>query len=125
TGAQTGTHPGRLHPYSGDRGASFVLSRPLAQGETVSVRVRIARQAPISFSFSVAQLATQPPVLDLPRLQPAKLDHFVSRPDLLAPRITVARRSPAASSGDIFRTPLPSPEVHPQSNNAITINPVG
>src|SRR5581483_3868736 len=25
TGAQTGTHPGRLHPYSGDRGASFVL----------------------------------------------------------------------------------------------------
>ena len=62
-------------------------------------------------------------MLDLPVTQPAKLDHFVSQPDLLAPRITVLKRS--RLGGDIFLTPLPSPVVHPESNNAISVNPVG
>jgi hypothetical protein len=124
TGAVSGSHPGRLRAYSGRRGASFVLDRPLTQGERVSVRVRIRGRAALSFSFAVAHLAPTPPVLDIPIFQPAKLDHFVSRPDLLPPQITV-HKSSGASTGDIFITPLPSPVVHPESNNAITIHPVG
>ena len=92
TGALSGGHPGRLRAYSGHRGASFVLDRPLTQGERVSVRVRIRGRAPLSFSFAVAHLAPTPPVLNIPIFQPTKLQHFVSRPDLLPPKITVLRR---------------------------------
>ena len=80
--------------------------------------------APVAFSFTVARLGAIQPVLNLPIRQPAKLDHFVSAPSLLAPRITVAKGSSSAA-GDIFLAPLPSPEIHPQSNNALTIHPVG
>jgi hypothetical protein len=125
TGTVSGAHAGRLEPYSGGRGASFVLTRPLTQGERVSVLLRVADRAPIRFSFTVARLAPVPPVLDLPLTQPAKLDHFVSEPGLQAPLITVSRRSRRATARDILLTPLPTPEVHPESNNAITIHPVG
>jgi Arylsulfotransferase (ASST) len=123
-GARSGVHSGSLKPYSGRRGASFVLKRPLDQGERVAVRVRIAGRAPIAFSFTVARLAVSPPVLDIPVIQLAKLDRFVTLPFLLAPRIKVNRGS-ASAGGDIFLTPLPSPVVHPESNNTITIKPVG
>jgi hypothetical protein len=124
TGAVSGAHPGTIRAYSGGRGASFLLDRPLTQGERVTVRARIRGRAALSFSFGVARLAPTPPVLSIPISQPAKLQHFVSRPDLLPPQITVHRRA-ADSTGDIFITPLPSPVVHPESNNAITIHPVG
>lgn len=124
SGSLSGPHAGSLRRYSGGRGASFVLSRPLTQGERVAVRIRIAGHKRIAFSFTVARLAAGPPVLDVPVTQPAKLDHFVSRPDLLAPRITVLKRD-RHLRGDIFLTPLPSPTVHPESNNAISIKPVG
>ncbi len=123
-GALSGAHPGTLKAYSGRRGASFLMRRPLDQGERVAVRVRIAGRRPIGFSFTVAHLAAIPPVLDIPVIQPAKLDHFVGLPFLLPPRIAVHRGS-GSPGGDIFLTPLPSPVVHPESNNAITIKPVG
>ena len=61
---------------------------------------------------------------NIPLLQPAKLDHFVSQPTLLPPQITV-HRGAGAPGGDIFLTPLPSPVIHPESNNVLTIHPVG
>jgi hypothetical protein len=64
------------------------------------------------------------PLLSINRSQPSKLDHFVSAPDLLAPRIDVLRPGDGLA-GDILLTPLPSPVVHPQSNNVLTISPVG
>jgi hypothetical protein len=123
-GSASGLHPGAFHAYSGGRGASFVLSRPLAQGERVAVLLGIAGRAQVAFSFTVARLGPTPPVLNLPALQPAKLSHFISRSDLLPPRITVYKGS-GSSGGDVFLAPLPSPAVHPGSNNAITIRPVG
>jgi Arylsulfotransferase (ASST) len=123
-GFDTGLHVGRLHRYTGNRGASFVLKHPLAQGEHVAVQIHIAGHKLIAFEFTVARLAPTPPVLDLPVIQPAKLDHFVSEPLLLAPRIKVLKPS-RHLGGDIFLTPLPSPVVHPESNNAISVNPVG
>ena len=124
TGSNTGRHAGRLRHYTGNRGASFVLQHPLAQGERVAVAIRIAGRKPIAFSFTVARLASGPPVLDIPVIQAAKLDDFVSQPYLLAPRIRVIKRS-RHLRGDIFLTPLPSPVVHPESNNAISVKPVG
>jgi hypothetical protein len=124
TGSLSGSHAGVLRPYSANRGASFVLRRPLTQGERVSVEIRLTDHRPITFMFAVARLAPTPPILNIPRTQPAKLQHFVSRPQLLPPRITVEKPAPHFA-GDLFLTPLPSPIVHPGSNNAISITPVG
>ncbi len=121
-GGSSGLHGGQFHAYSGRRGASFVLSRPLAQGESVSVKVRIKGRAPISDHFTVARLAVNQPVINIPTQQPAKLQHFVSAPGLLPPKMSVLKGSLAS---DVFLTPLPSPVVHPESNNALTISPVG
>ena len=104
-GSSSGLHRGAFLPYSGRRGASFVLSRPLEEGEHVSVAVRFAHRPPRKFSFRVANLAAVPPVLNIPKLQPSKLDHFVTEPQLLPPRISVRKGSLA---GDVFLTPLPS-----------------
>jgi hypothetical protein len=124
TGSASGLHPGALRAYSAKRGASFVPRRPLDQGERVSVLVRIDGRTPVAFSFTVARLGPMPAVINIPTRQPAKLSHFVSRPDLLPPRITVYKGSGGAG-GDVFLTPLASPTVHPQSKNPITIMPVG
>ncbi len=124
TGSSSGGHAGRLIGYSGGRGASFVPARPFAQSERVTAVVRIRGLAARRFSFSIAQLGPVQPVLSIDKRQPPKLDHFVSEPGLLPPKITVLK--PANSlPGDIFLTPLPSPVVHPESNNAISIMPVG
>ncbi len=120
----SGVHPGRLRSYSGDQGASFLLDRPLLQGEHVAVTVRIRGRRPIRYGFGVAHLATIPPPLSVSKLQPAKLDHFVTLPSLLAPRITIDLPDPHLG-GDIFLTPLPSVIIHPESNNELSLNPVG
>lgn len=124
TGSASGLHGGALHDYSGRRGASFVLSRPLQQGERVAVLIRVAGRRRIAFSFTVARFAAAPPILNVPVDQPAKLDHFVSEPSLLPPRIAVDEGA-SAVKGDIFLTPLPSPIVDPNSNNELTVHPVG
>jgi Arylsulfotransferase (ASST) len=124
TGATSGAHAGRLRAYSGARGASFVPLKPFVQGERVAVVVRIRGRAASRVSFTVAHLGAVQPFLNLPNRQPAKLQQFVSRPDLAPPRISVLKRS-SGLSGDVFLTPLPSPIVHPGSTNVVTISPVG
>ena len=56
-GSQTGAHRGRLLAYSQGDGASFVPSRPFAEGERVSVhaRARIGRAVrPLIDGFAIA-----------------------------------------------------------------------
>ena len=87
--------------------------------------VRLRGRAPVRWSFTVARLAPHArPVLDVLTPQLNKLDHFVSQPALLPPRISV-RRGSSLGKRDIFLTPLPSPMIHPNSNNELTIDPVG
>ena len=124
TGSLSGRHPGALHAFRANRGASFVLRRSLTQGERVAVRIRISGRRPIRFSFTVARLAPTPPIIAVTKVQPAKLQRFVSDPLLLPPRIHVSRAE-GHLADDLFLTPLPSPIVHPGSDNAITVNPVG
>ncbi len=123
-GSLSGPHPGALHGYAASRGASFVLRRPLSQGERVAVRIRISGQRPIRFSFTVARLAPPPPIITADTAQVGKLQRFLSQPALLPPRIHVSKRDPGLKD-DLFLTPLPSPIVHPGSDNAITVDPVG
>jgi hypothetical protein len=126
TGQSSGAHSGRLRSYSGHRGASFVLNQPLSQGEPVSAVVRIRGRKPIRFGFSVATLGPPQSPLNLTSTQPDKLDHFATEPGLTPPQITLNRSSKRArGNGDVMLTPLPSPAVHPESNNTVTINPVG
>jgi hypothetical protein len=122
--SRTGKHSGRLHGYLAATGASFVPSVPFAQGERVTVSLRITGRRPIRFSFTVAHLGPIGPPLSIPVIQPAKLDRFVSAPGLLPPRVTVNRAAPGLA-GDIFLTPLPAPIIHPDNPNAISIKPVG
>jgi hypothetical protein len=123
-GSASGKHSGRLEPYSHDQGASFVLSQPLANGESVTATIHIKGLAPITDRFTVEHPGTTLPIVNIPKEQPAKLQHFVTDPKLLPPKIAV-HRGASKVPGDIFLTPLPSPEVHPNSNNELTINPVG
>lgn len=123
-GSVSGAHPGTLRTYSGDRGASFVLARPLTQGERVNVEIRIKGHIPIAFAFTVAELLPNPPIINIPATQPAKLQHFVTAKALLPPKIAVHKTGPTVVE-DLFLTPLPSPIVHPSAMNAISIKPVG
>ncbi len=95
TGAESGPHSGSLQPYSGKRGASFVLDQPLAEGESVEATVRVKGLKTKRFSFTVADLAPLGKPLNLKATQPDKLDHFVSEPELIPPQITVNQHVPA------------------------------
>jgi hypothetical protein len=64
------------------------------------------------------------PVLNLKKKQPDKLQHFISEPDLLPPRVDI-NKDVGGTRGRVFATPLPSPIVHPDSHNTIEIHPVG
>jgi hypothetical protein len=121
-GDASGDHAGKLRAYSGNRGASFLPDKPFAAGERVHVTLRLKGRKQRGWTFTVATAGRVPPVLTIRATQPDKLQHFVSEPALLPPQITVSRQGGA---GSIFLTPLPSPVVHPESDNAITISPVG
>jgi arylsulfotransferase ASST len=126
TGQTSGPHPGHLSSYSGHRGASFMLDQQLTQGEGVSVEIRIKGRKPIRYSFTVATLGPKQGPLTLTSTQPDKLDHFVTEPGLTPPKITINKSSKRArGNGKVLLTPLPSPVVHPGSNNTVTIKPVG
>jgi hypothetical protein len=120
-GDVTGAHPGQLRHYSNKNGASFFPSRPFAEGEHVKLVVRIEGRKPVQRSFDIAHLGRIQPPLDLDKTQPDKLQHFVSDPELLPPRISVYVRG--TTKGRIFMTPLPSPVIHP--GGSLSINPVG
>jgi arylsulfotransferase ASST len=121
TGDVTGRAGGRLRQYSNKHGASFIPSGPFAEGEHVELVVRIEGRKPIRRSFEIAHLGQIQPPLNLDKTQPDKLQHFVSEPELIPPRISVYERG--NTKGRVFMTPLPSPVVQP--GGSLSINPVG
>jgi hypothetical protein len=112
SGSRSGAHAGRLVPYSQGDGASFVPSKPFAEGELVTVRAVLRkgrRHVPFSWSFTTAWADTvnrsleTPPAL--PRAKPADRQTFVTRPDLQPPTVTVDVDSGAQAPGDLFLAP--------------------
>jgi hypothetical protein len=115
SGSQTGTHAGRLIAYSQGDGASFVMGKPFAAGETVTVRGSVklgSKTQPFAYHFVVAH---QDPV-DYDAAAAAsqtrdynEMQHFQSRPELEPPSLIVSARSPQGAAGDIFAAPYNGP----------------
>lgn len=114
TGSATGAHSGRLAAYSQGDGASFLPTRPFAQGEEVSVRASVAQGGqvtPVSWSFTVAvrDTALSSGGSPQPKPDPREYQSFRSRPDLRPPTVTVTARAPSAAGGDVFLAPYSGP----------------
>jgi len=116
-GSRSGPHAGRLAAYSQGDGASFLPSRPFAQGELVTVHAVIEQgttTTPVSWHFTTAEvdsvsrsLETPPPPPPPP--SPGEVQHFVSRPDLRPPTVTVTANTGSQAPGDLLLAPYAGP----------------
>ena len=129
TGSDSGRHSGRLRAYSQGDGASFVLAKPLSQGETATVRGKLrngSHTQRFSWHFTVASQDT------LPYSKPSKpsgkdyneKQHFHSRPELEPPSLVIDAHSPQSEGGDIFIAPYsgpgpPGPMIFDNAGNLI------
>jgi hypothetical protein len=111
-GSRSGSHAGKLEPYSQGDGASFVPSRRFAPGELVGVQALIAvpgaqRQVRFSFRVSVPYSTARVASFPNPPAPPSSYQSFVSAPSLHPPvlAVTQADRDPAA--GDLLMTTGP------------------
>ncbi|MGH2912442.1 MAG: arylsulfotransferase family protein [Solirubrobacteraceae bacterium] len=103
--------------YSQGDGASFLPDKPFAQGELVTVRALLqqgTRTIPIAWRFTVAvrdsvsrSLETPPP--PPPPAKASELQHFLSRPDLLPPTVTVTSDRGGHAPGYTFLAPYAGP----------------
>ena len=115
-GSRSGLHSGRLEGYSQRDGASFVPSKPFADGELVTVRAQLREgphTTPFAWSFTVAErdqpgtasaTNTAPSTRPLPAPAPREYQSFRSRPELRPPDITVSAADRTAT-GDLFLAP--------------------
>jgi hypothetical protein len=117
TGSRSGNHSGRLLAYSQGDGASFLPDHPFAQGEVVMVRAFLHQGSGatlVRWTFTVAErdsvsrsLETPPP--PPPPAKASELQHFISRPDLLPPTVTVTSNSGEHDPGYTFLAPYAGP----------------
>jgi len=112
-GSISGSHDGHVDAYSQGDGASFVPAKPFVAGETVTVRGRVkvgTREQPFAFHFVVAH---QDPIVYKPTAttphDPDEMDHFHTRPELLAPIVLETTHNTGASAGDLFAAPYSGP----------------
>jgi hypothetical protein len=112
-GSQTGRHSGRLLAYSQGDGASFVPSRPFAQGERVVVQASVRSGGARRAVLDTFAIADQDPLSRTPerihRGSPSEVQSFHSRPDLHPPRVTVTAQSPLVAAGEEFVAPYTGP----------------
>lgn len=111
-GQRTGTHPGRLEAYSQGDGASFLPDTPFSEGERVSVHATVllgGRPHAIEDTF---RIETIDPITHTPAPTHAgassEEQHFLSRPDLQPPLVSVTAADPSAA-GDVFLAPYAGP----------------
>jgi hypothetical protein len=112
-GSRTGRHTGRLSAYSEGDGASFLASRPFAEGERVTVHARLRAGGAVRPLFDQFAIASQDAISSTTEAvhpgSPSELQSFRSRPDLHPPVVTVTARSPAVAPGDEFVAPYTGP----------------
>jgi hypothetical protein len=110
TGARSGTHVGRLRPYSQGDGASFLPSTPFQAGEHVSVQAVIAGKR-VSYGFQVDTPYSTASVKPFPNppAGPGEEQGFVTLPGVSAPVLTVTTADRDPSAGDVLLTNGPGP----------------
>jgi hypothetical protein len=112
-GSQTGAHSGRLAAYSQGDGASFLPTRPFAEGERVSVHARVRIGGSVKTLSDVFAIAHEDAITTTPALtfpgSPAEVQSFHSRPELHPPVVTVTTASPEMAPGDVFVAPYAGP----------------
>jgi Arylsulfotransferase (ASST) len=112
-GSRTGFHAGRLHPYSQGNGGSFVLARPFAEGERVTVRGRLGFGGTVKPLFDQFAIADQDAISFTPETihsgAASEVQSFISRPDLHPPAVAVTAQSSAVAPGDEFVAPYTGP----------------
>ncbi len=112
-GSRTGSHTGRLEAYSNGDGASFLPSRPFAEGERVTVRAQFGAGGSRRVLLDQFAVARQDPISSTPDGthpgRPSEVQSFHSRPELQPPVLTVTAQSPAVAPGDEFVAPYAGP----------------
>ena len=112
-GSRTGVHAGRLLGYSEGDGASFVPSKPFAQGETVTVSGQLRTGTAVQPLLDRFTIAYQDTLTTTPETvhpgSASEIQGFRSRPDLQPPAVTVTASSPAVAPGDEFVAPYDGP----------------
>lgn len=124
-GSRTGAHTGRLQAYrseiggtaaggggQGD-GASFLPTRPFAEGERVTVRALWRSGGLTHTLIDRFAIARQDAISSTPEaVHPgaaSEVQHFHSRPDLQPPVVTVTAQSSDVAGGDELLTPAAGP----------------
>lgn len=119
TGSKSGAHPGQLQLHPDGLGATFVPNTPFTPDEQVTVASTLPVRGSSAghYSFGIAHPAPFPArAIQPPPSAKAKstkntkstksdLDHFVSRPDLAAPKLDVTAADARAAPGDVLLTP--------------------
>jgi hypothetical protein len=116
-GSRTGLHPGRLVAYSQGDGASFLATRPFAEGEIVTVHAQLlggGSSIPFAWRFTVAMrdvpgatsnaVGTGTTKSTAPTPPAREYQSFHSRPELRPPDVTVSAKAQTAT-GDLFLAP--------------------
>jgi hypothetical protein len=116
-GSRTGLHPGRLVAYSQGDGASFLPTRPFAEGEIVTVHAQLlggGSSIPFAWRFTVAMrdvpgatsnaVGTGTTKSTAPTPPAREYQSFHSRPELRPPDVTVSAKAQTAT-GDLFLAP--------------------
>lgn len=113
TGTRSGSHTGRLRPYSQGDGASFLPSHPFLPGERVTVRASVRVGAVKRSILDVFVVASPDEISSTPEQihsgTAADEQRFQSRSDLRPPVVTVTANSPGVAPGDIFVAPYTGP----------------
>ena len=113
-GERSGKHPGRIIAHRDGRGFSFLPKENFRPGEEVRVSTELAVRGAAGgdYTFTVARQLHEPPPDPSggqPQMGPrlaSKYRHFVTRPDLRPPKITVSRPAgPETANGHVFHTP--------------------
>jgi outer membrane protein assembly factor BamB len=109
TGSSTGLHTGHVQGDSDGQGGSFLLDKPFAKGETVTVRtgLNIVGGSGGTYTFKVGNPLGPIDAAPLPVVSAGSngVMRFRSRPDLTPASVTIGKNTAPASEGDIFLTP--------------------
>ncbi len=124
TGAHSGVHRGTWTAHSDGQGASFAPAQPFTAGETVTVQTQLNVRGANGGSFSFTTVPTSNvqttndtdgefAVRKAASPNVVATSHFVTRPDLQPPQLTVDTSTGTPEPGLIMLTPRGGPQVGP------------